>query len=60
MFGRSIKETVELEKKFGGGGYVPYIVHRCCDYVKRHGTYVCMAHPPMYVYDVHVHVQGFI
>ena len=44
MFGRSVKETVELEKKFGGGGYVPYIVHRCCDYVKMNGmfgAYLC-------------------
>ena len=41
MFGRSVKETVELEKKLGGGGYVPFIVHRCCDYVKEHGMCVC-------------------
>ena len=43
MFGRSVHETVELEKKFGGGGYVPFLMHRCCDYVKQNGThiYVC-------------------
>ena len=41
MFGRSLAETVEIEKKFGGGGYVPFLVHKCCDYVKKNGTYVC-------------------
>ena len=43
MFGRSVHETVELEKKFGGGGYIPFLMHRCCDYVKQNGThiYVC-------------------
>ena len=42
MFGRSVKETLDMEKKFGGGGYVPFIVHKCCDYVKKNGTSVCM------------------
>ncbi|XP_065906715.1 rho GTPase-activating protein 24-like isoform X2 [Dysidea avara] len=37
MFGRPIVETVAIEKEFGGGGYVPFIVDRCCEYVKEKG-----------------------
>ena len=40
MFGRSLEETVTIEKKFGGGGYVPFIVYKCCDYVRKNGTFV--------------------
>jgi len=37
MFGRPIADTVELEKEFGGGGYVPFILDKCCQYVKEKG-----------------------
>lgn len=37
MFGRSLEETVTIEKKFGGGGYVPFIVYKCCEYVRKNG-----------------------
>ena len=37
MFGRPIADTVAIEKEFGGGGYVPFIVDKCCEYVKDKG-----------------------
>jgi len=40
MFGRPIADTVELEKEFGGGGYVPFILDKCCQYVKEKGMII--------------------
>ena len=36
MFGRSLKETLQVEQH-RGGGMVPIIVDMCVEYIRKHG-----------------------
>ena len=40
MFGRSLAETVRFETR-RGGGYVPFIVLKCVDFIRLNGKHVC-------------------
>ena len=41
MFGRSLAETVRFETR-RGGGYVPFIVQKCVDFIRANGKHVCI------------------
>ena len=40
MFGRSLAETVRFEST-RGGGYVPFIVQKCVDFIRANGKPSC-------------------
>ena len=40
MFGRSLAETVRFETR-RGGGYVPFIVQKCVDFIRANGKPNC-------------------
>ena len=39
MFGRSLAETMRFETS-RGGGYVPFIVQKCVDFIRANGKHV--------------------
>ena len=36
MFGRALEETMTLESRLGGR-YIPLMVHKCVEFVRKHG-----------------------
>ena len=36
MFGRHLEETMALESRLGGR-YIPLMVHKCVEFVRKHG-----------------------
>ena len=36
MFGRPLEDTMALESRLGGR-YVPLMVHKCVEFVRKHG-----------------------
>ena len=36
MFGRQLEETMALESRLGGR-YIPLMVHKCVEFVRKHG-----------------------